>query len=175
MPTVRYREEDSGSGTSLPVILLGAMAGFAVGMLVAQRLGGFGGLASRLRRSAASVDDGREDALYETAGEGFFDEEADDELEDELEDDDEGAVAVDDSDDDDATNADGPVLERRVLEAFTNDPVLAERAIDIGAVGDGDIELEGWVDDDSEAELAVTIAKGVPGVRSVANHLMVDE
>ena len=28
-------------------------------------------------------------------------------------------------------------LEERVLEAFRNDPILAERAIDIGAIGDG--------------------------------------
>ena len=38
-----------------------------------------------------------------------------------------------------------PTLEERVLEAFHNDPVLAERAIDIGAIGTGVIELTGWV------------------------------
>src|SRR6476620_10315196 len=35
-------------------------------------------------------------------------------------------------------------LEERVLEAFRNDPTLSERAIDIGAIGDGIIELTGW-------------------------------
>ena len=49
-----------------------------------------------------------------------------------------------DEDDDEA-------LEERVLEAFRNDPILAERAIDIGVIGDGVIELAGWVEDDDEA------------------------
>ena len=36
------------------------------------------------------------------------------------------------------TTDDDETLEERVLEAFRNDPMLAERAVDIGAIGDGD-------------------------------------
>jgi hypothetical protein len=62
-------------------------------------------------------------------------------------------------------------LEARVLEAFRNDPILSERAIDIGAIGDGIIELTGWVHDPDEATHAVTITRGVPGVETVVNRL----
>ena len=58
-----------------------------------------------------------------------------------------------------------------VLEAFRNDPVLSERAIDIGAIGDGIIELTGWVHEADEATHAVTITRGVPGVETVVNRL----
>jgi hypothetical protein len=71
---------------------------------------------------------------------------------------------VDYEEDDDA-------LEERVLEAFRNDPVLAERAVDIGAIGDGIIELTGWVHEPDEATHAVTITRGVPGVETVVNRL----
>jgi hypothetical protein len=63
------------------------------------------------------------------------------------------------------------VLEERVLEAFRNDPILSERAIDIGAIGDGIIELTGWVHEADEATHAVTITRGVPGVETVVNRL----
>jgi hypothetical protein len=62
-------------------------------------------------------------------------------------------------------------LEERVLEAFRNDPVLSERAVDIGAIGDGIIELTGWVHEPDEATHAVTITRGVPGVETVVNRL----
>ena len=66
---------------------------------------------------------------------------------------------------------DDEALEERVLEAFRNDPILAERAIDIGAIGDGIIELTGWVHEPDEATHAVTITRGVPGVETVVNRL----
>ena len=66
---------------------------------------------------------------------------------------------------------DDEVLEERVLEAFRNDPTLSERAIDIGAIGDGIIELTGWVHEADEATHAVTITRGVPGVETVVNRL----
>jgi hypothetical protein len=62
-------------------------------------------------------------------------------------------------------------LEERVLEAFRNDPTLSGRAIDIGAIGDGIIELTGWVHEADEATHAVTITRGVPGVETVVNRL----
>ncbi|WP_411280854.1 BON domain-containing protein [Gemmatimonas sp.] len=64
-------------------------------------------------------------------------------------------------------------LEARVLEAFRNDPVLEARAIDIGAAGEGIIELTGWVDSTGEIAHALTIARGVPDVVSVVDHLAV--
>ena len=64
-------------------------------------------------------------------------------------------------------------LEERVLEAFRNDPILSERAIDIGGVEDGIIELTGWVNSDDESHQAVVIARGVPGVDTVVNRLAI--
>ena len=64
-------------------------------------------------------------------------------------------------------------LESRVLEAFRNDPVLEARAIDIGAVGAGTIELTGWVDSTGEIAHALTIARGVPDVMAVVDQLAV--
>ena len=64
-------------------------------------------------------------------------------------------------------------LEARVLEAFHNDPCCAERAIDIGAIARGVIELTGWVHSDGEVQHAVTIARGVPDVLHVVNQLTV--
>jgi len=64
-------------------------------------------------------------------------------------------------------------LESRVLEAFRNDLVLEARAIDIGAVGSGTIELTGWVESTGEIAHALTLARGVPGVSSVVDHLAV--
>ena len=66
---------------------------------------------------------------------------------------------------------DDEALEENVLEAFRNDPVLSERAVDIGSLGDGIIELTGWVREPDEATHAVTITRGVPGVETVVNRL----
>lgn len=85
-----------------------------------------------------------------------------------------GRVADDEGDDDYSDgelDEEGQALEERVLEAFRNDPVLSERAIDIGAIGDGIIELTGWVHEPDEATHAVTITRGVPGVETVVNRL----
>lgn len=175
MSPFRYRDDDSSTGTTVMTVLLGAVAGFAVGMYVAQRTGGFGGLTSRFRRA---VGEGEErHRHYGLASEQYG------ELEDEIEDEEEEGVtasSIDDEDfngmDDTGESADGvPLLEERVLEAFNNDPVLAERAIDIGAIGSGLIELSGWVDSDDEAEHAMTLARGVPGVETVVNRLMIDD
>jgi hypothetical protein len=168
MPAMRPRDEDSSTGSTIATVVLGAVAGFAVGMYVAQRMGGFAGIANRLRRRPAK---NRAESYYEAAGEDFLDDDLETEADLEPEEDFEDEESSADSDVDDGA----PVLEERVLEAFNNDLVLAECAIDIGAIGGGAIELEGWVADDREAEHAVTIASGVPGVRSVANRLMVDD
>jgi hypothetical protein len=161
----RYRDEGS-TGTSIGTVLLGAVAGFAVGMFVAQRVGGLDGLTKKLRGIRDAGDSGRR-----------FDR-APDFMEDEIEEDtlfESEAVYGGDEDEAPASGDGTPLLEERVLEAFNNDPILAERAVDIGALSDGTIELAGWVESDSEAEHAVTLARGVPGVETVVNRLMIDE
>ena len=64
-------------------------------------------------------------------------------------------------------------LESRVLEAFHNDPTLSGRAIDIGAIGDGIIELTGWVHSAEEVGHAITLARGVPDVQHVMDSLTI--
>ena len=49
-------DESSVTGT-VTSVLLGAVAGFAVGMLVAQRVGGFSGLADKVRRRRTVEDE----------------------------------------------------------------------------------------------------------------------
>jgi hypothetical protein len=161
MSPFRYRDESS-TGTTVASVLLGAVAGFAVGMFVAQKVGGFGGLTAKFRKRVA----GENDRQY-GAHPGHFD------AEDEIEEDSEDVIAT-------AAASDGaddgvPLIEERVLEAFNNDPILAERAIDIGAMSAGIIELAGWVDTDDEAEHAMVVARGVPGVDTVVNRLLVDD
>ncbi len=82
-----------------------------------------------------------------------------------------GRLRETDDDYDNEIDEEDEALEERVLEAFRNDPTLSERAIDIGAIGDGIIELTGWVHEPDEATHAVTITRGVPGVETVVNRL----
>jgi hypothetical protein len=151
MSPFRYRDDESSTGTIVGV-LVGALAGFAVGMVVAQKVGGFGGLTSRLRRRRSPAAAGGQ--AYDVA---------DEELE-ELEE-----YETDELESEDYDEA----LEERVLEAYRNDPILQERAVDIGSIGEGIVELAGWVDTEDEAQHAVTIARGVPGVDTVVNRIKV--
>jgi hypothetical protein len=180
MSRIRFREEESSTGT-VATVIIGALAGFAVGMYVAQRLGGFDGIATRLKR-VASDDGGRPSRRFDFSEGDDYDEIVEDEEElDTLRaaHDDEDFNGMDDAGesglDEDAEETGAPLLEERVLEAFNNDPILAERAIDIGSMGSGVIELAGWVDNDDEAEHAMTVARGIPGVDTVVNRLMVDD
>lgn len=68
---------------------------------------------------------------------------------------------------------DEAALEARVLETFRNDPVLVDRPIDIGAIGTGIIELTGWVDAPEEVRHATTLTRGTIGVHTVVNRLFV--
>ncbi len=172
MPNIRYRDRDS-SAASAVFVAVGALAGLAAGVLIAQRMGGISGIGARVR-----------DRLAEARGQGR---DADDRpmAHDQPEYDDEplganatggranagratGAATAQDDDD-------GEALEERVLEAFRNDPVLSERAVDIGAVGRGIIELTGFVQAEQEAHGAVVLTRGVPGVNTVVNRLEVRE
>jgi len=157
MSPLRYRDDESSSTSTVLGIVAGAVAGFAVGMFVAQRVGGFSGLRSRLRRR------GGEEASHEESLRGrYASADEDDEFSD-IEEDEFESEAYDAG------------LEDRVLEAFRNDPVLSERAIDIGSISDGVIELAGWVEDEGESRHAVTIARGVPGVDTVVNRIAIGD
>ena len=151
MSPFRYREEESSSTGTVLGVLAGAVAGFAVGMLVAQRVGGISGLTSKLRRRVAIEG---ASGLHEATDADEFEDVEDDEFE---------------PLDQDAG------LEEHVLEAFRNDPILSERAVDIGSIGDGMIELAGWVENEDESHHAVTIARGVPGVDTVVNRIAIGD
>jgi len=157
MPYLRFEDDDDSSlGGTITSALLGAVAGFAVGMLVAQRVGGFSGLVESVKRRSRSEDDEAE-AVGPVVADDFseYDDYDDDELEDE--------------------GVPNEGLEERVLEAFRNDPILSERAIDIGGIGEETIELAGWVNSEEEAEHAVVLARGVPGVETVVNRIAVGD
>jgi hypothetical protein len=156
MSYLRFQDEDesSVSGT-VTSVLLGAVAGFAVGMLVAQRVGGFSGLTSLAKRVRGGAE--TESASGPVVADDFSD------YEDDFE------------DDELMESAEGSELEERVLEAFRNDPILSERAIDIGGIGEETIELAGWVTTEEEAEHAVVLARGVPGVTTVLNRIAIGD
>lgn len=159
--TVRYSDEDDSGSPALGLVV-GALAGFAVGVMMAQKMGGLSGIAERLRSQLGGARGARLDPV---GGVADLDDELDDDDLDGIEDDE---YAADDRDEDFEAE-----LEERVLEAFRNDPILSECAIDIGAVGDGIIELAGMVDLEKDAEHAVTVARGVPDVETVINRILV--
>jgi hypothetical protein len=152
----REEEEEEPSARTAVLIALGAAAGFAAGVLMAERFGGFKGLTDRIKDSFGGGTEGEEDFDYEGLDEDEFDPDFDEDL-------DTPKGSLNGSEE----------LEERVLEAFRNDPTLSERAIDIGAVEAGIIELTGWVNSDDEAHQAVVVARGVPGVETVVNRLTV--
>ena len=160
-PTYIYADEDDEtSSRSALYIAIGAAAGFAAGVLMAERFGGFKGLTDRIKDTfgAGGAGEEEEEFDYEGLDEDEFDPDFDED--DELE---PSKASLNGSEE----------LEERVLEAFRNDPILSERAIDIGAVEDGIIELTGWVNSEEESHQAVVIARGVPGVDTVVNRLAI--
>jgi BON domain len=159
MSPFRYRDEES-SATSALYVALGALAGFAAGVVIAQQYGGISGLTAKLRDRIGSIRNGAPDDDEEERTGGTAYDHGDDDADAYDEDNDEPMDAAEE-------------LEERVLEAFRNDPILSERAIDIGAIDDGIVELTGWVNADDESQQAVVIARGVPGVETVVNRLAV--
>ena len=158
MSPFRYRDEESPAASAL-YVALGALAGFAAGVVVAQQYGGISGITAKIRDRLGSARNGIEDD--DQLGAQAHDHEYDD-----------------DEDFDDGDGEDMPLdatgeLEERVLEAFRNDPVLSERAVDIGALDEGIVELTGWVNAEDESQQAVVVARGVPGVETVVNRLAV--
>ncbi len=159
MSPFRYHDEDESSSTGTILgVLAGAIAGFAAGMYVAQRMGGVSGIKSRLSRRGRGVPTAEQSLRDRYESQHAMAEDFDEFEEDELE-----------------TEGYDAGLEDRVLEAFRNDPILSERAIDIGSISDGVIELAGWVEDEDEAQHAVTIARGVPGVDTVVNRIAIGD
>jgi hypothetical protein len=148
MTRIRYRDRDDSIAGTFTGIVVGALAGFAVGVIVAQKTGGVSGLAARLRERARGL---REEMLRPDIY---------DEAWDEVEDDEDGTFAA---------------LERNVLEAFKNDEILAGRAVDLSALNEDTVELSGWVHSEDESQHAVTIARGVPGVATVVNRLSIGD
>jgi hypothetical protein len=144
MAPFRYRDEGESLGGALAKVGIGIAAGFVVGVIMAQKVGGISGLASRLRDKIAGFRG--DDMDHYRVARGAADDEGID-----------------------------TALEARVLEAFRNDPILSERGIDIGYVGDATIELTGWVETPDESERATTITRGVPGVETVVNRIIVGE
>jgi BON domain len=136
--------------------MLGALAGVALGVMLADRgllAGRLGGLTRRVKEpskprplrdhSAAAMRPTRE--ARRPAAERVARQSASDEA----------------------------ALESRVLETFRNDPILVDLPIDIGAIGTGIIELTGWVDAPSDIRHATTLTRGTIGVHTVVNRLVV--
>ena len=160
-PYIYAEEEDVTSSRSALYIAIGAAAGFAAGVLMAERFGGFKGLTERIKDTFGAGGAGEEEEEFDY--EGLDEDEFDPDF-------DEGDEDLKPS----KASLNGvEELEERVLEAFRNDPILSERAIDIGAVESGIIELTGWVNSDDESHQAVVIARGVPGVDTVVNRLAI--
>lgn len=65
-------------------------------------------------------------------------------------------------------------LEDIVLNAFLKDELLGLRAVDVGAISQGIIELSGTVFSDAESKRAMALANAVPGVRTVVNRLVIE-
>ncbi len=187
MRIIRVKERNSGH--TWLWLAAGAAAGLAVGVIIAEKRSGrklsLRGLVARGRGLAESVAE-NVGPLLETAlalkeswsaarepdDEELDEEEEEDDL-DELEED----LDEDDEDDEDDEADDLPPevgsLDARVLEAFSHDPILASRAVEIEDVGSGDIILHGRVRDPREIKHAVTMARGVPGVTRVREQLIV--
>lgn len=192
MARERRRKGVTGTGKVL-LVALGAVAGLAIGMAIADRSGGLEGLLRRSgsRRQRRHRDDGwRGDERRSQPFDALSDD--DSELAPE-------AIshlhlrgrypeeppraprapdlraaarpAASPSTEPPAPSAEE--LEARVLAVFRNDPLLADRNIDIEADESGRIELTGWVEEGREIAYALTLARGVPQVRGVTNQLAV--
>ena len=167
MASLRFRGRDRRRRQTMLLVALGALAGVAV----AAALTGKVKRRRRRRRDEASeaaasrLVDSAPDASHEFP-EDTSDPHHHDVLEDihELERDTNPVARLAPDDEE---------LEDRVLEAFHNDPTLRGRAIDIGAIGDGIIELTGWVNSAAEVGYAITLARGVPDVAHVMDSLAI--
>ena len=157
-------DESRTAGATFIAVAAGALLGIAVGLILSDRYGGLAGIRRRLRLGGdarATLAERRS-----MAGETFADTPLDDEDID---------FGDDDFDDDAEDAAADLALERRVLAAFEHDVVLRERAVDISALDGSVIELSGWVRSPAERSRAADVARGVAGVGTIANELLVGD
>ena len=146
------RTRDDSSDGTLIWIAAGAAVGLIAGALVAERLSG------RELTLRSLFDRGR--TLATRAAERW----------EPLV---EAALGVRDAWDSEVDEEDETALDARVLVAFSNDPVLAIRDVEIESGDDDTIVLHGRVHTAREVAHAVTIARGVPGVAAVRQFLSV--
>lgn len=160
----RHRHVVSESHSNAPLIaaVAGGVAGVALGVLLAQKLGGVTGIRKRLRALLGKGGAFDLNAMREFADEAFA-----------------GAEEFDyewgEEEDEPASSEANEALEARVLAAFMADPILSLRAVDIGATSEAVIELAGWVNSKSERMRATAIARRVSGVETVVNELLVGD
>jgi osmotically-inducible protein OsmY len=164
MKRIRLHDDEPSVGSIAAGVTLGALAGFVVGVVVAQRVGGLSGLSSRIRARLDGLVHRGQEELESLAGAAHDHEDDEDEYEDEYDEDEEQ---------DESTDGADSALEERVLRAFRRDAVLSERAIDIGAIGEGIIELSGWVETHEESEHAMSVTRTVPGIVTVVSRLFI--
>lgn len=170
MASLRFRGRGQRHRKTLLLIAIGALTGIAVAVALSDN-------ARRMRRRrSVPVDPVADTDLVDAASSDELTDEVKDQLAGNEEDDNE----EDDELEDDVSSMSGHILtpgdeelEDRVLEAFHNDPTLRGRAIDIGAIGDGIIELTGWVHSAAEVGYAITLARGVPDVAHVMDSLTI--
>ena len=166
MASFRFRGRRQARNRTLLLVALGAIGGLALGVVLADRTAGLDGLTSRVRnakrRRRADLDDAESvEPVSDPAG-TFAADDIDDEAEDSVETFQSAQAEPDDME-----------IEARVLEVFRHDPTLRGRAIDIGAIGNGVVELTGWVYSAEELAYALTLARGVPEVVDVMDSLAV--
>ena len=160
----RHRLVESESPSHAPLIaaVAGGLAGVTLGVILAHNLGGIAGIKKRLRSMLGKGGAFDLDAMREFADEAFAGaEEFDYEWGEEVE--------------ESAASESARALEASVLAAFMADPILRDRAVDIGATSDSEIELAGWVHSKSERMRATAIARRVSGVETVVNQLLVGD
>ena len=163
MARLRFRARRPANRGMMMLLALGAVTGVALGVALAERTGGMAGLKARVRDLRRRRFGRETDEIPESRRLTAPDlDEVDDFDAEEGEDGEPMPYRPDDEE-----------LESRVLEAFRNDPTLRGRAIDIGAIGDGIIELTGWVQSAAEVAHALTLARGVPDVAHVMDSLTI--
>jgi hypothetical protein len=150
VPRFRYHDEKSAVEGAL-FLAIGAAAGLAAGVIIAQRYGGFSALTAKIRSRFSANGEEDHGEHHRFHGDAYH------------EDEEHPSLSLMEE------------LEGRVLETYHNDPILSGCAIDIGAIDEGVVELTGWVRSTDEVEHAVIVAKGTPGVLTVVNRLLVRE
>jgi osmotically-inducible protein OsmY len=175
MARLRFHRRGGSSSQTLLLVALGAVTGLAVGMVLADRVGGLDGLKGQVRDATCRRRRTRLDEEVDRPAGGELDSEYASTTADP------SPMTADDAVPETGRASQAPrktppseeELEARVLEVFNNDLRLRSRAIDIGAIGDGVVELTGWVRSAEELAYARTLARGVPDVGEVMDELTI--